>query len=158
MTVTVFRILTISLAFCVCTRCVHAQQTIPSKEPSKAESKAEKRAIKAKEGGAKDKLDAKHTKNEAMPPSSGTEDFTPFGIYENTARMPVAMQPVATQLPLPIHVGDRIMLIGNTLLERSQEFGRFEAFLHQKFSTHQLKVRHLAWNGSSHRFGFAHSK
>lgn len=146
---TVFRILTISLAFCVCTRCVHAQQTIPSKEPSKAESKAEKRAIKAKEGGAKDKLDAKHTKNEAMPPSSGTEDFTPFGIYENTARMPVAMQPVATQLPLPIHVGDRIMLIGNTLLERSQEFGRFEAFLHQKFSTHQLKVRHLAWSADT---------
>ena len=149
MNVTVFRLLTISLAFCVYARCVYAQQTIPSKEQSKADSKAEKRAIKANEGGAKDKLDAKHTKIEAMPPSSGTEDFTPFGIYENTARMPAAMQPVATQLPLPIHVGDRIMLIGNTLLERSQEFGRFEAYLQQKFSTYQLKVRHLAWSADT---------
>src|SRR4029079_18844746 len=41
---------------------------------------------------------------------------------------------------------DKIALIGNTLLERSQFFGHVEALLHQRFPRHQLVVRNLAWS------------
>lgn len=57
-----------------------------------------------------------------------------------------AADPVVTGLPLQLQQGDRIALIGNTLLERSQEFGHFEAMLHQTFPELNLVVRHLAWS------------
>jgi len=69
---------------------------------------------------------------------SSNEDFSPFGIYEKTASLPAQAEPLATELPLQILASDRIVLIGNTLLERSKEFGRFEAFLQ-----HGIRARHL---------------
>src|SRR5205823_8203284 len=42
-----------------------------------------------------------------------------------------------------------IALIGNTLFERAQEFGHFEALLQQRFPQHQLIVRHLAWSADA---------
>ena len=153
MIVLVFRLLTAAFAICSCARIVHAQEAESSKQPaaaqSKADTKAEKLASRVRETGAKDKLDAKQTKTDSVTPATSGEDFTPFGIYENTAPLPAAIEPIATQLPLPILAGHRIMLIGNTLLERSQEFGRFEAYLHQKFPTHKLQVRHLAWSADT---------
>jgi putative heme-binding domain-containing protein len=74
-------------------------------------------------------------------------EFTQFGIYAQSAPRAIAIEPVATSLPLKLNKGDRIALIGNTLMERSQEFGHFEAMLHQKFPELQLIVRHLAWSG-----------
>ncbi len=74
------------------------------------------------------------------------EDYRRYAIYEQTAARPGAAKPQAVKLPLELQAGARIALIGNTLLERSQEFGQFEALLHQRFPKHQLVVRHLAWS------------
>lgn len=74
------------------------------------------------------------------------DDYLPFGIYEQTAPRAAAIEPVATELPLKLNKGDRIALIGNTLMERSQEFGQFEAMLHAACPEHELVVRHLAWS------------
>ncbi|MEZ6114820.1 MAG: GDSL-type esterase/lipase family protein, partial [Pirellulaceae bacterium] len=74
------------------------------------------------------------------------ESFDRFGIYEATAPRPQAIEPRATTLPLELRKGDRIALIGNTLFERSQLFGQFEALLHRQFPDHELVVRHLAWS------------
>ncbi len=74
------------------------------------------------------------------------EDFKPYGIYAKTAPRPSATEPKGTTLPLEPERGSRIALIGNTLFERSGEFGNFEAFLHARFPDHQLVVRHLAWS------------
>lgn len=74
-------------------------------------------------------------------------EFAPFGIYAQSAPRAATIEAVATDLPLKLNKGDRIALIGNTLLERSQEFGHFEAMLHQRFPELQLVVRHLAWSG-----------
>ena len=46
-------------------------------------------------------------------------DFTPYGIYENTAPRAPDAEPVVTTLPLELRAGDRIALIGNTLFDRS---------------------------------------
>lgn len=72
-----------------------------------------------------------------------------YAIYENTAPRPHSTTPVATALPLQLNKGDRIALIGNTLFERSQLFGNFEAMLQQQFPSHQLVVRHLAWSADA---------
>ena len=64
-----------------------SKQSAPTQ--SKADTKAEKRASRVRETGAKDKVDAKHTKLDAISTDLGGEDFTPFGIYENTARIVV---------------------------------------------------------------------
>ena len=77
---------------------------------------------------------------------AANDQFTQFGIYAATAPRATAADPVVTGLPLQLQPGDRIALIGNTLLERSQEFGHFEAMLHQTFPELNLVVRHLAWS------------
>lgn len=81
--------------------------------------------------------------------SVGGNDYLPFGIYEQTAPRAAVVEEISTELPLQLNKGDRIALIGNTLLERSQEFGQFEAMLHQTFPEHQLVVRHLAWSADA---------
>jgi hypothetical protein len=45
------------------------------------------------------------------------------------------------------HGAASISLIGNTLLERPQEFGHFEVMLHQKLPELHLVIRHLAYSG-----------
>jgi len=89
----------------------------------------------------------KDARNEmlAVSPEVKDEGFDQYAIYEQTAPQPGPATPVETNLPLKLNKGDRIALIGNTLFERSQEFGHFEAFLHKRFPDHQLIVRHLAW-------------
>lgn len=47
---------------------------------------------------------------------------------------------------LRLNVGDRVVLIGNTLAERMQYFGHFETLLHGRFPTHNLVVRNLGWS------------
>ncbi len=92
--------------------------------------------------------DAKNTRVE-NPPSVTTEDFSKFAIYEKTAPRAKDIAPEATTLPLQLKPGDHIALIGNTLLERSGQFGQFEAMLQQAFPDMQLKVRHLAWSADA---------
>lgn len=76
-------------------------------------------------------------------------DYTPFGIYASNAPRPAAAKPVTTPLPLELNKGDRICLIGNTLMERSQDYGHFEALLHQGHPDHRLIVRNLAWSADT---------
>ena len=151
--VTKIRNLMTVLSMLVLAQCVHATQAEPLPEPNatkpKSQSKADKQANKDRGETSKEKQDAKHTMLDTGPLPSSNEDFSPFGIYEKTAPLPAQAEPLATELPLQIFASDRIVLIGNTLLERSQEFGRFEAFLQQKFPTHNLRVRHLAWSADT---------
>lgn len=83
----------------------------------------------------------------ATPPEDG--EFTRFGIYAKTAPRPGPATPVATQWPLELKPGDRIAFIGNTLMERAQDHGDFEALLHQQFPGHRLVIRNLAWSADT---------
>lgn len=94
------------------------------------------------------KMDARN-RTAKNPPKTTDEDYSAFAIYEKTAPRPKAAKPVVTSLPLTLEKGDRIALIGNTLLEHSQDFGHFEAMLQQQFPQHQLRVRHLAWSADA---------
>jgi putative heme-binding domain-containing protein len=89
--------------------------------------------------------DAKNILLDVQPQVLG-EDFQKYAIYEKTAPRPKQTEPMTTSLPLQLKPGARILLIGNTLFERSQQYGNFEALLHQQFPNHQLVVRHLAWS------------
>lgn len=48
--------------------------------------------------------------------------------------------------PLAIEPHARIVIVGNTLAERMQYFGHWEALLHQRFPRHELVVRNLGWS------------
>ncbi|MBI1246620.1 hypothetical protein GC197_02105 [bacterium] len=92
--------------------------------------------------------DARNTTLE-NPPKTTDEDFSAFAIYEKTAPRAKQADPVTTSLPLKLNRGDRIALIGNTLFERSKDFGNLEAMLQTKFPKQQLVVRHLAWSADA---------
>ena len=47
---------------------------------------------------------------------------------------------------LQLRKGDRIILIGNTLAERMQYYGHFEALLHARFPELELVVHNLGWS------------
>jgi hypothetical protein len=89
----------------------------------------------------------KGAKKSPAPAEEG--EFTRFGIYEKTAPRPGPAQPVATTWPLALKEGDRIALIGNTLMERAQDHGDFEALLHQQFPRHRLVIRNMAWSADT---------
>jgi putative heme-binding domain-containing protein len=82
----------------------------------------------------------------AMQTASAAEDFSRYGIFAATAPRAAACPPVGTALPLELRRGDRICLIGNTLLERAQLFGQLPAVLHAGFPHHELVIRNLAWS------------
>ena len=48
---------------------------------------------------------------------------------------------------LQLEKGDRILLYGNSFVERLQEDGRFEASLQLAHPTKKLEFRSLAWTG-----------
>ncbi len=85
-------------------------------------------------------------KKAPVAPAPPEGEFSKFGIYEETAPRPKATAPVTTALPLKLNPGDRIAFVGNTLFERAQDHGHFEAMLQKRFPGHQLKVRTLAWS------------
>ena len=68
-----------------------------------------------------------------------------YGIYAKSAPVAAAIEGLQTTLPLQLKPGDRIALIGNTLLDRARHFGHLEALLHAHFSNHELVVRNLCW-------------
>ena len=49
-----------------------------------------------------------------------------------------------SSLPLKLVPGERIALVGNSLAERMNLFGHFEALLHSRFPQHELVVRNFA--------------
>ncbi|MCH9022515.1 MAG: azurin [Planctomycetes bacterium] len=78
-----------------------------------------------------------------------TTSYEQYGIFNKTAARAEWTQPVATQLPLALDKGDCIAFIGNTLLDRAQDFGVFESLLHQRYPEHQLVIRTLAWSADT---------
>ena len=68
-----------------------------------------------------------------------------YAIFEKTAPRPGTTTAVDTKLPLALPKGTRIAFIGNTLLDRAQNFGHFEAALQQAFPKSELTVRNLTW-------------
>ena len=68
---------------------------------------------------------------------------------------------VRAEQPLQIFDGDRIVLLGDTLIEREQEFGFLETRLYTRFSDRKFIVRNLGWSAdgpegeSRARFDFA---
>jgi putative heme-binding domain-containing protein len=75
--------------------------------------------------------------------------YSKYGIYAKTAPIAKSTKPVDTTLPLKLAKGDRIAYIGNTLLDRAQHFGQFEAMLHQWHPEHHLVVRNLSWSADT---------
>ncbi len=106
-------------------------------------------SVAQKSATAPGSLDAKNTQVESHHDVAGAPDYTPFAIYEQTAPRPSDVDPTPTTLPLVLKPADHIALIGNTLFERSQDYGFFEAYLHARFPTHHLQVRTLAWSADA---------
>ncbi len=94
---------------------------------------------------AKEPADAKNTVISGKTPVADP-GLAQFGIYEKTAQAPKRVAAVATTLPLELKKGDRIALVGNTLLDRAQEFGNFEALVQLAHPRLELVVRHFAWS------------
>ena len=88
--------------------------------------------------------DAKNTQTGKEPPFKDPE-LARYAIFEKSAPRPEAAEPVRTSLPLKLGKGTRIAFIGNTLLDRAQHFGHFEAALQQAHPKAELVVRNLTW-------------
>ena len=88
--------------------------------------------------------DAKNTQTGKKPPFKDPE-LARYAIFEKSAPRPEATEPVRTALPLKLGKGARIAFIGNTLLDRAQHFGHFEAALQQAHPKAELVVRNLTW-------------
>ncbi len=50
---------------------------------------------------------------------------------------------------LPLRDGDRIVLVGDTLIERDQRYGYFETFLTISNTDKNLTIRNLGWSGDT---------
>lgn len=122
----------------LCTLAVACMISVPIAVAAPQKPARGKRALSAVK-------DAKNTSTgKADPPRDPA--LEKFGIYENTAPRAKSIEPIATKLPLKLNAGDRIVMIGSSLLERSQQFGNLEAMIQQSFPNHQLTIRHLAWS------------
>ena len=82
----------------------------------------------------------------ALPRLPDDPALAPYGLYQNTAPGPIPAAPTDTALPLVLHKGNRIAFVGNTLLERAQDFGHLESALHLGCPQDELVIRHLAWS------------
>ncbi|MCA9246401.1 MAG: HEAT repeat domain-containing protein [Planctomycetales bacterium] len=115
-----------------------AAEAAPKKDAAKAKKPKPTKEV------APGVVDAKNVKT-GKPEPAKDPDLVQYGIYRRSASRAKATEPGETSLPLTLEQGARIAYIGNTLLERSQHFGYFEALLHAAFPDQQLRVRNLAW-------------
>jgi plastocyanin len=72
-----------------------------------------------------------------------------FALFKQNAPRPKNISPSNTSLPLKINRNARIVYVGNTLLDRSQDFGYLETLLHQAHPNHSLTVRNFAWSADA---------
>lgn len=89
--------------------------------------------------------DAKNRPSDKAPPPMDPE-LANFGIYEESAPNAGRTEAVVTTLPLELEKGARIALVGNTLLDRAQEFGHIEALIQLEHPEHELVIRNFAWS------------
>ncbi len=108
----------------------------------------EQQSQKAKSGKSAQSKDAKSRKtNNPRPPED--PEYKKYGIYANTAPRAKTVSPTTTSLPIELAPSTRIALVGNTLFERSQNYGYFETLLNQAYPEHQLIVRNLSWSADT---------
>ena len=93
-------------------------------------------------------LDGRNRKivNKFQPEDPG---LAKFALFKQNAPRPKNISPSNTSLPLKINRNARIVYVGNTLLDRSQDFGYLETLLHQAHPNHSLKVRNFAWSADA---------
>lgn len=72
-----------------------------------------------------------------------------FALFEKNAPRPKITSPVNTKLPLQLRRRMSIAYVGNTLLDRSQDFGYLETLLHQAHPNYDLRVRNFAWSADA---------
>jgi hypothetical protein len=73
---------------------------------------------------------------EAVPATArevAADDYLPWGIYAQTAPSSRGGSSCRHSIAAGVASRDRIVVIGNTLAERSQGFGQFEAMLQQTY-------------------------
>ncbi|MCB1088430.1 MAG: SGNH/GDSL hydrolase family protein, partial [Verrucomicrobiae bacterium] len=99
-------------------------------------------------GAMNRQVNQKDAKNQTLdvPPPEQDPSLAQFGIYAENAPIPAKVAPVVTTLPLKLGKSARIAFIGNTLLDRAQQFGWFESYLHLAHPDHHLVLRNLAWS------------
>jgi len=131
-----------------------AGKPIPGKRKSKLKKASGKQTGSKSDGGSgkgaqvnkmKNTRDAKNTNTGKAPPPKDPE-LAKYGIYAANAPTPTKVEPVETTLPLHLKKGTRIAYVGNTLLDRAQDFGLFEAMLQQAHPDSELFVRNFAWS------------
>ncbi len=91
------------------------------------------------------KRDAKNVKTGKPEPPRGSE-LAQYGIFASDAPKAKKTKAAATTLPLHLKKRHRVAFIGNTLLDRAQDFGYFESHLHMAHPQHELVIRNFAWS------------
>ncbi|MDA7922485.1 plastocyanin/azurin family copper-binding protein [Verrucomicrobiales bacterium] len=137
------------LALCFATA-TSAEDKPTKKSASNAQTgnKSEAGMIPEDAGRNPRKKNQKDAKNVKLDKPAPAEDpaLAEFGIYATDAPNPEKVPPVETTLPLPLNKGDRIAFVGNTLLDRAQDFGHFESYLHLAHPEHELVIRNFSWS------------
>jgi len=93
-------------------------------------------------------VDAKN-KPTGKPAPIEPEEYRNYGIYAKTALRAPLGKARKTTLPLKLEPKNRIVFIGNGLLERSQYSAYLETFIQQHYPEHQLSIRNLAWSADT---------
>lgn len=122
--------------------------TVSAVPQTAAEAKPNPASVRPAGKTATARVDARNVMTKTDAPTED-QDLRQFGIYASTAPRATAAEPVVTTLPLTLKPKSRIAFIGNTLLERSQNFGQLEALLQQAHPGHDLVIRNLAWSADT---------
>jgi len=93
-------------------------------------------------------LDGRNRKT-GNKPQLEDPDLVKFALFKQNAPRPKIVSPSNTSLPLKFNRNARIVYVGNTLLDRSKDFGYLETLLHQAHPNHRLSVRNFAWSADT---------
>jgi lysophospholipase L1-like esterase len=61
----------------------------------------------------------------------------------------VALAPASAAAPFELLDGDRVVLLGNTLIEREQRYGYWETLLTLRYPHRRIQFRNLGWSGDT---------
>ncbi|GAB4151322.1 MAG: hypothetical protein Tsb009_26690 [Planctomycetaceae bacterium] len=71
------------------------------------------------------------------------------GIIGSASRVPAAKQPKQSAPKFELKDGDRVVFLGNTLIERAQKYGYFELVLTAAHPDRKIIFRNLGWDGDT---------
>lgn len=94
------------------------------------------------------KVNPKDARNQETGKERPPEDpaLAAYGIYAESAPTPEKGEAVATELPLQLKEGDRIMFVGNTLFDLAGRYGFFESMVYQSHPEEAPVIRNLSWS------------